>query len=221
MICFGDENVVKKTTTKPFSSTFFFILTSLAVDVIFQVKIFGKRPIAELLKQNHPSLVCVDCVKLRLNILNLAPSPLSQQSNYLFAAELLLRNPRVALHVDLVEALVELKGGPEGLQEEPELPELQELIAELALARGGVLGEVEGVVDRLLAVEHLLEAEHVADAFVHLSQTQIPVAVHVHPVPNVPSLSVALFIVFKRQVCVDRLPVYFGSLHFSQALQTL
>ena len=138
------------------------------------------------LKQNHPSLVCVDCVKLRLNILNLAPSPLSQQSNYFFAAELLLRNPRVALHIDLVEALVELKGGPEGLQEESELPELQQLVAKLALARGGVLGEVEGVVDRLLAVEHLLEAEHVANAFVHLGETQIPVAVHVHPIPNVP-----------------------------------
>ena len=36
-----------------------------------------------------------------------------------------------------------------------------------------------------------------------------------------PSLSVALFIVLKRQVSVDRLPVYFGSLHNSQALQTL
>ena len=138
------------------------------------------------LKQNHPSLVCVNRVKLCLNILNLTPSPLSQQTNYFFAAELLLRNPGVALHVDLVEALVELKGGPEGLQEEPELPELQELIAKLALARGGVLGEVEGVVDRLLAVEHLLEAKHVADALVHLGETQISVAVHVHPVPNVP-----------------------------------
>ena len=49
MISFGDENIEEETTTKPFSSIFFFVLTSLAVDVIFQVKIFGKSPVAELL----------------------------------------------------------------------------------------------------------------------------------------------------------------------------
>ena len=49
MISFGDENIEEETTTKPFSSTFFFVLTSLAVDVILQVKIFGKSPVAELL----------------------------------------------------------------------------------------------------------------------------------------------------------------------------
>ena len=39
-------------------------------------------------------------------------------------AELLFGDPVVALHVDNIEALVKLEGGPQGLQEQSQFPEL-------------------------------------------------------------------------------------------------
>ena len=46
---------------------------------------------------------------------------------------LLLGQPHVTLRVDGVKALVELKGGPECLQEKSQLPEFQKLLSVLAL----------------------------------------------------------------------------------------
>ena len=51
----------------------------------------------------------------------------------IFVTELLLGQPRVSLRVDGVEALVELKGGPECLQEKSQLAEFQKLLSVLAL----------------------------------------------------------------------------------------
>ena len=44
-------------------------------------------------------------------------------------AELLPGDPVVALHVDDVEPLVKLKSGSQGLKEQPQLTELQEIIS--------------------------------------------------------------------------------------------
>ena len=40
----------------------------------------------------------------------------------------------VPLHVDNIEALVKLEGGPQGLQEQSQFPELQQVLSILALS---------------------------------------------------------------------------------------
>ena len=77
-------------------------------------------------------------------------------------------HPAFGLHYSRVEGLEVLKVLPQRLQEQPELAELEEVGAVLVVARGLVLGEVEGAVDGRLAVEQLLAAQHVAHAFVSL-----------------------------------------------------
>ena len=49
-------------------------------------------------------------------------------------AELLFGDPVVALHVDNIEALVKLEGSPQGLQEQSQFPELQQVLSILALS---------------------------------------------------------------------------------------
>ena len=49
-------------------------------------------------------------------------------------AELLFGDPVVALHVDNIEALVKLEGVPQGLQEQSQFPELQQVLSILALS---------------------------------------------------------------------------------------
>ena len=78
---------------------------------------------------------------------------------------------RNLIHAELdsrVECLEVLEVLPEGLEEEPELPELEEVGPVLVVAGGLVLGEVEGAVDRRLAVEQLVAPQHVAHALVSL-----------------------------------------------------
>ena len=48
---------------------------------------------------------------------------------YILIAELLPGDPVVALHVNDVEPLVKLKSGSQGLKEQPQLAELQEIIS--------------------------------------------------------------------------------------------
>ena len=48
-------------------------------------------------------------------------------------AELLFGDPVVPLHVDNIEALVKLEGGPQGLQEQSQFPELQQVFSILTL----------------------------------------------------------------------------------------
>ena len=69
-----------------------------------------------------------------------------------------------------VEGLEVLKVLPERLEEEPELPELEEVGPVLVVAGGLVLGEVEGAVDGRLAVEQLVALQHVAHALVRLER---------------------------------------------------
>ena len=69
-----------------------------------------------------------------------------------------------------VEGLEVLKVLPERLEEEPELPELEEVGPVLVVAGGLVLGEVEGAVDGRLAVEQLVALQHVAHALVSLER---------------------------------------------------
>ena len=69
-----------------------------------------------------------------------------------------------------VECLEVLEVLPERLEEEPELPELEEVGPVLVVAGGLVLGEVEGAVDRRLAVEQLVAPQHVAHALVRLER---------------------------------------------------
>ena len=49
-------------------------------------------------------------------------------------AELLFGDPVVALHVDNIEALVKLEGSPQGLQEQSQFPELQQVLSILAFS---------------------------------------------------------------------------------------
>ena len=49
-------------------------------------------------------------------------------------AELLFGDPVVSLHVDNIEALVKLEGGSQGLQEQSQFPELQQVLTILALS---------------------------------------------------------------------------------------
>ena len=50
-----------------------------------------------------------------------------------FITKLFLRDPVVSLQVDDIEGLVELKGGPQCLEEQSELPELQIILTVLAV----------------------------------------------------------------------------------------
>ena len=50
-----------------------------------------------------------------------------------FITKLFLRDPVVSLQVDDIEGLVELKGGPQCLEEQSELPEFQIILTVLAV----------------------------------------------------------------------------------------
>ena len=50
-----------------------------------------------------------------------------------FITKLFVRDPVVSLQVDDIEGLVELKGGPQCLEEQSELPELQIILTVLAV----------------------------------------------------------------------------------------
>merc|ERR1719500_2081496 len=90
------------------------LLLFLTINVVFQIKVLGKCPVAKLLEKNHSSLIGIDGVKLCLHVLELLAGPLLDESMDVVGAKLLLGDPVVPLHVDGVEALVELKRGPQG-----------------------------------------------------------------------------------------------------------
>merc|ERR1711860_172477 len=92
------------------------IFISLTVNIIFQIKVFGEGPVSKLLEQNHPSSVGVNGIKLRLHVLIFLSCPFLYQRLEILITELPLGQPHVSLRVYGVEALIELKGGPECLQ---------------------------------------------------------------------------------------------------------
>ena len=71
------------------------------------------------LEEDHSPAILVNAVKLRLHVLVLLPGPLLDDRLDLLVTELLLGDPVVPLHVNLVEGLIELKSGPECLEEQP------------------------------------------------------------------------------------------------------
>ena len=86
------------------------------------------------LEEDHSPAILVNAVKLRLHVLVLLPGPLlddwpGEEQVYrcikerilldVFVTKLFLGDPVVPLHVNLVEGLIELKSGPECLEEQP------------------------------------------------------------------------------------------------------
>lgn len=182
------------------------MVTSLALDVILQIKVLVQSPVDEFGEKNLTPVVGVNLVEFSLPIFD-GSDPLLDGRLDAVGGELLLGDLVVVAGVDPIKSLVELEVFSQGLEEKPELPELEEVGPVLVLAGGGLLGEVEGPLDGGLAIEKLVTLKDIPHAAVDLSKGKVSILIGIELLEELLPLLLVLVGPGEGQLRVDLLPV--------------